>query len=157
VPQSALDSAKDQLASRQGLGWTATPPTGLRIEPGEWRVFTVTQANTLIIGESLPVTRILNAAWLTLGRPVFWCDGPRLALPTGPTGTFVLWRVDELRADDQEQLLSWLDRGGTARVLARAPRSVFTLVQQGQFLPELYYRLNTLILQTYWPGAISSH
>ena len=115
---------------------------------GEWRVFTATKANTLMLGEPLAVTRILNAAWLTLSRPVFWCDGPRLTLPTGQAGTFVLWRLDALDAEDQGQLLEWLDRRGPARVLARAPRSVFPLVQQGQFLAALYYRLNTLILQT---------
>jgi hypothetical protein len=145
---STLDATTDQLYAQDRLGWSATPPTGLRIEPSEWRVFTATKANTLMLGESLAVTRILNAAWLTLGRPVFWCDGPRLTLPTGQTGTFVLWRVDELCTDDQQQLLAWLDRRGTTRILARAPRGVFPLVQQGQFLPELYYRLNTLLLQT---------
>lgn len=148
LQSSTVEAATDQLHARERLGWSASPPTGLRIEPGEWRVFTATKANTLMLGEPLAVTRMLNAAWLTLGRPVFWCDGPRLTLPEGQTGTFVLWRVDELRAEDQQQLFGWLDRRGATRVLARAPRSVFPLVQQGQFLPELYYRLNTLILQT---------
>jgi hypothetical protein len=145
---STLDTTTDQLYARERLGWSAAPPAGLQIDRSEWLVFTATQANTLMLGEPLAVTRMLNAAWLTLGRPVFWCDGPRLTLPTGLTGTFVLWRVDELRVNDQQQLLAWLDRRGSTRILARAPRSVFPLVQAEQFLPELYYRLNTLILQT---------
>lgn len=149
VPRpSTLDTTADQLSARERPGWSATPPAGFRIDSSEWRVFTATKANTLMLGEPLAVTRILNAAWLTLSRPVFWCDGPRLTLPTGQAGTFVLWRLDALDAEDQGQLLEWLDGRGPARVLARAPRSVFPLVQQGQFLAALYYRLNTLILQT---------
>jgi hypothetical protein len=125
----------------------SNPPAGLQIEPSDWRVFTATHLNTLINGESLAVTRVLNAAWLTLDRPVFWCDGPRLTLPTDRAGTFVIWRADRLDPEDQQQLLRWLQRRETPRVLARSPRALFALVEEGQFAAELYYRLNTLTIQ----------
>jgi hypothetical protein len=122
------------------------PPTDLRIDASEWQVFAATQANTLMIGEPLAVTRALNFVWTSLGRPVVWCDDSQLRLPTGPAGTYIIWRVDELTTGDQRQLLRWLDSCPSTRVLARSSRPVFPLVLAGTFTADLYYRLATALL-----------
>ena len=122
------------------------PPPDLRIEASEWRAFAATQANTLMIGEPLAVTRALTVAWTSLRQPVVWCDDSQLRLPIGRAGTYIIWRVDELSMGDQQHLLCWLDRGEPTRVLARASRSVLSLVQEGAFADDLYYRLNTVLL-----------
>jgi len=120
--------------------------TDLEISPDEWHAFTTTQANTLIIGDPKPVTRALTIAWLTLRRPVFWCDDDRFKLPPTPVGTVVLWRTDRLIAGDQERLLVWMEHNRSTRVIARAPSPLFPLVQQGSFSEPLYYRLNNLLV-----------
>ena len=118
----------------------------LEISPEEWQAFTTTQANTLIIGDPVPVTRALTVAWLTLRRPVFWCDDDRFKLPPAPVATVVLWRTDRLMAGDQERLLAWMEHNRSTRVIARASSPLFPLVQQGSFSEPLYYRLNTMLL-----------
>jgi hypothetical protein len=122
------------------------PPTDLRIEASDWRAFAATQANTLMIGQPLAVTRALTVVWTSLRGPVVWCDDSRLRLPTEPAGTYIIWRVDELTIGDQQLLLRWLDGCESTRVLARSSRPVFPLVQEGTFAADLYYRLSTALL-----------
>jgi len=122
------------------------PPPDIQIENSAWQAFAASQANTLMIGAPLPVTRALTVAWTSLRRPVVWCDTPQLRLPTGPVGTFIVWRADELTPDDQLQLSRWLERSECTRVLARSSRALYPLVEQGVFAADLYYRLNTVLI-----------
>jgi hypothetical protein len=122
------------------------PPSDLRLDASEWHVFAGTEANTLMIGTPLAVTRALTVAWTSLRRPVVWCDDSRLRLPTGQAGTYILWRVDELSVGDQQLLLRWLNGCESTRVIARSSRPVFPLVQEGTFAADLYARLSTALL-----------
>src|SRR3954463_99692 len=106
----------------------AAPPADIEIENSAWQAFAGSQANTLMIGARLPVTRLLTIAWTSLCRPVVWCDDARLRLPTGLVGTFIVWRADELTPDDQQQLSLWMERRESTRVLARSSRALYPLV-----------------------------
>jgi len=123
-----------------------TRPADVQIEQSSWQAFAASQANTLMIGAPLPITRALTVAWTSLRRPVVWCDAAQLRLPTGPVGTFIVWRADELTPDDQLQLSRWMEQGESTRVLARSSRALYPLVEQGVFAADLYYRLNTVLL-----------
>jgi hypothetical protein len=100
----------------------------------------------VIVGEPASVMRALTVGWLTLRRPVAWCEDARLRLPTGPVGTFIVWRVNELSPDDQHQLLHWIECFPSTRVIARSSRPLFPSVEQGLFAAELYLRLNGVLL-----------
>ena len=123
-----------------------TRPADVQIEQSSWQAFAASQANTLMIGAPQPITRALTVAWTSLRRPVVWCEAAQLRLPTGPVGTFIIWRADELTPDDQLQLCRWMEQGESPRVLARSSRALYPLVEQGVFAADLYYRLNTVLL-----------
>jgi hypothetical protein len=123
-------------------------PADILIEGSAWQAFAASQANTLMIGAPLPVTRALTIAWTSLRRPVVWCDAAQLRLPTGPVGTFIVWRADELTPDDQQHLSRWMENSESTRVLARSSQALYPLVEQGAFAADLYYRLNTVLLTT---------
>jgi len=124
----------------------APKPADIEIESSAWQAFAGSQANTLMIGAPLTITRALTLAWTSLRRPVVWCEMAELRLPTGPAGTFILWRADELSADDQQQLSRWMEESKSTRVLARSSQALYPLVEQGAFAASLYYRLNTVLL-----------
>jgi hypothetical protein len=67
-------------------------------------------------------------------------------LPAGRAATFIILGVNTLSQGDQERLLGWRDRREPTRVLAVSPRALFPLVEQGRFVADLYYRLNTVVL-----------
>jgi hypothetical protein len=104
--------------------------------------------NVLVIG---PVARIeatveaIIAASLT---PV--CDWtPDQALPaTGDGGTIVIRDIATLPPALQRAWLAWLQaqQACPAHIIATSSIAVFPLVSQGMFLEDLYYRLNTVLL-----------
>jgi hypothetical protein len=50
--------------------------------------------------------------------------------------------VAALTATDQQHLMRWLDRCEWSQVLSTSAQSLFSLVERGQFLADLFYRLN---------------
>lgn len=82
-----------------------------------------------------------------LARPVVaWRPGERLMLPqAAQTGTLLLHNVGALPLLDQRYLVEWLERAaGQTQVVSTTPVALMPLVQAGQFLARLYYRLNTV-------------
>ena len=62
-------------------------------------------------------------------------------------GTLILQGADALSACDQQQLLEWLEGDARAtRILTTTHRPLFPLVESGNFLEALYYRLNVILL-----------
>jgi hypothetical protein len=117
------------------------------VDPAAWRTLVTTDADALIIGEGVPVSRVLVFLWPTLRKPVFCCEGRRPVLPAGGEGTLVLKSANELTPADQERLLEW--RNGNAsqsRIIAIAPRQLLTLVEDGTFGRSLYDRLKAVSL-----------
>ncbi len=123
-----------------------SPPLDGRIDVTNWEAFAATQANTVMVGEPPAVMRALTIGWLTLRRPVAWCETTQLRLPTGPVGTFIVWRANELTPDDQRHLLHWMESFPSTRVIARSSRALFPSVEQGMFSADLYLRLNGVLL-----------
>jgi transcriptional regulator of acetoin/glycerol metabolism len=53
-----------------------------------------------------------------------------------------------MAAAHQGRFLDWLDaQNEIARVITTSPRSLFPRVQRGAFSEQLYYRLNTVIVE----------
>jgi DNA-binding NtrC family response regulator len=72
----------------------------------------------------------------------YWGD----ALGDQHPPTLIVRDVAALTATDQQRLLQWLDRGERSQVLSTAAQPVFSLVERGEFLEDLFYRLNVLRL-----------
>jgi hypothetical protein len=118
-------------------------PAGLCLEPSAWRALVATPANALIIGDRYAITQVLNHAWLTLRKPVFWVDSRRLNwLPEACESTLILEHAQELKISDQGRLLAWLSAGPQSpRLIATASRPLSPLVETGAFSRSLYDRI----------------
>ena len=102
--------------------------------------------NVLLIGVNSS-NRDGAEASVLLQEPVMrWEPCNRLILPSpDSTGSQVLHEVGLLPHADQLRLLEWLERSnGRSRVVCTSSGSLFELVQAGQFVEKLFYRLNTV-------------
>jgi hypothetical protein len=105
-------------------------------------------ANLLLIGPDAATRGFLAPLMASLALPVVYCDGAQPEFPNGPVGSLIVCDVGRLTRAHQQQLLEWLnDRSGSARVIATSTRPVFPNVQRDLFSDDLYYRLNTVMLQ----------
>lgn len=79
------------------------------------------------------------------------CPGPHrrcvlpgaLELPTD-RGTLLLENVAALTALQQRELYEWMSGGGETQVVSVTTTPLTTLVQEGEFLEALFYRLNVV-------------
>lgn len=71
------------------------------------------------------------------------------SIPAQTDGTLVLVEVSALNREQQVELLEWLDAYAQrqhVQVVSTTSRALFSLVERGEFLAQLYYRLNVLRL-----------
>ncbi len=135
--RSTMGSTKE-LAERQRPG----------VLPGdlhaEWDLVTRAQPNVLLVGTSSATHEMLVAMTPCLRRPIHECRPTAgVPLPQPHTGTLVLLEVAGLDAKQQRQLVGWLNHlEEPLRVVSTTSAPLFSLVQAGTFLADLYYRLN---------------
>jgi hypothetical protein len=118
----------------------------VEIEGTDWGIFLAAQPHTLLIGDEDLAQSILAAYERYLAPPIVeWRPPTPFNAPI--SGTLVIWDVDRLNAAQQRACLAWTDRHAAAvQVISIAPRPLLPLVEARAFLPELYYRLNTVCL-----------
>jgi hypothetical protein len=104
------------------------------------------QARALVIGPCRATDAIVRALRADSSSPVLDVRGDRLILPENP-GTLFIHDASTLGAADQVRLLEWLDQSppGTS-VIAITAEPLFPVVQRGRFLPDLFYRLNLIVI-----------
>jgi Sigma-54 interaction domain len=131
--------------------------TGGRSQPGEvahaipgkdLRRLVNSGANLLVRGEKSSATATVVALSADFPPPlVTWMAATDAALPALDHGTLVIHDVDCLELSVQRTLLSWLeDRASRVRVITTVTRDLFAMVTAGVFLDQLYYRLNTIVV-----------
>jgi hypothetical protein len=105
------------------------------------------QVNLLLLGNDEETGALLKALRPHLPPPLHEArNAAGLSLPDG-AGTLILRGLSRLASQEQQALFTWLDsRAGRIQVVSMNEEPVFPLVEQGAFLPELYYRLNIVIL-----------
>jgi DNA-binding NtrC family response regulator len=68
-----------------------------------------------------------------------------LSLPQRPAGTVVVEELAALDLDQQRRLLRWLNEADErVQIVSMTSQPLYAFVEQGTFLAELYYRLNTV-------------
>lgn len=112
----------------------------------EWKVATTTRNNLLLVGSSSTTNAMLAALKPHLREPL--CQfRPTAGVPVPqPTeGTLVLLEVARLDKNQQEQLFDWLGKlDGQVQVVSTTSEPLFSQLETGAFLTNLYYRLNVV-------------
>ena len=108
----------------------------------------LTRPNVLVIGPVAQTEAAVNAIVAALGKPArFWA--PDVALPARADRRAIVIRdVATLSPVLQKAWLAWLSTQQRRRphIIATSSIAVFPLIAQGMFLADLYYRLNTILL-----------
>jgi hypothetical protein len=104
--------------------------------------------SVLLIGPRDLAEEFLAPLMPSLTSPVVYLDAANPAFPNNSCGTLILRDVERLAPLHQDQFLEWLNaRHEITCIIALSPRSLFPRVQVGAFSEQLYYRLNTVIVE----------
>ena len=108
------------------------------------------QPNLLIVNKGVTFEGVVQRLTAVCKQPLVVCRLPgQLDLQSFVTGTLVLGNVDRLTVGQQITLFDWLSRkGNRVQVVSVTTTRMTELVAQGRFLEGLFYRLNTVVIQT---------
>jgi hypothetical protein len=121
----------------------------------EWEALIQARPNVLLAGSPEAVDEVLAALMLQLDQPVqIFSPQTGTPLPAPSEGTLVLTEIAGLDGEQQRQLLRWLDdfdQRAHVQVVSTTSTRLFGLVESGDFLADLYYRLNVVRLDVATP------
>jgi transcriptional regulator of aromatic amino acid metabolism len=103
--------------------------------------------NLLISCTDAALDAVLTQLHALCASPVHECalPGP-LTLPKKPAGTLLLHHVEALTIDQQIALYDWMTGARQVQVVSITAAPLLWLMEHGQFLEGLFYRLNTVCL-----------
>jgi hypothetical protein len=141
-----LKSAVQRLPLLQPLNMTNLPTADVTFAGVDWRTLHDTAPNALVIGSPMAVDAALARLLPLLQDPIVTWEPYVPSEPSLPgTGTLIIREADALDSVQQRKLLDYLSNPTRrVRVIALASSPVYPLVQRGDFLEALYYRLNVL-------------
>jgi hypothetical protein len=115
-----------------------------------------TRANLLLEGDTVAVDAMMRLLLPHLRPPlVHWHAGTRWSAPATDVGTMVLCDLAGMAREDQPELFSWIDGPGRgAHVVTTASMPLYSLVERGEFLEVLYYRVNTMLIRCARPNQL---
>jgi sigma-54-interacting transcriptional regulator len=116
----------------------------------DWQLARTARVNLLLIYQQ-STAGLLDQLLPDLNEPIArWRPGQQLVLPSiHLAGTIVLQDVGGLCPDEQRRLLDWLEESeGRTQIVSTTAESLLARVNEGTFLDTLYYRLNTVCVET---------
>jgi transcriptional regulator of aromatic amino acid metabolism len=113
-----------------------------------WLTMRDRRPNLMVVARGLPVDAVADRLMSVCSPPILPSILPgRLHLPASRRGTVLLQNVTALSIPQQITLNDWIDEGlGQAQVLSITTTPLWQLVQNGDFLEGLFYRLNVVCL-----------
>lgn len=124
--------------------WSRSPsPT---LPAAEWRALLTARPNLLLVGSRSATKTTLTALEPHLVRPHWRCHAKNgILLPLQRNGTLILHEVAALASYQQALFFRWLEEvPERMQIVCVTDTPLFSLVEQGTFLADLYYRLNTI-------------
>jgi transcriptional regulator of aromatic amino acid metabolism len=114
----------------------------------EWDAVSRGHHNFLLVGSPSATSEMFAAMAPRLRAPIQrYRPKPGLSVPAPVEGTLVVLEAARLDGEQQRQLLRWLqqfDRRPHVQVVSTTAKPLFSLVETGQFLADLYYKLNVV-------------
>ena len=144
----AVSPARASATHQHGQGWGDDQFVLLdNPQIDEWSFLRGAHPHALLIGPETRATAAMARLRPYLRAPLVHWHPSALVEPPHATATLVTWEVDTLDQLQQALLLTWMDSDGAGvQVISVSACPVFPLVSEGTFLPDLYYRLNTVCL-----------
>jgi len=135
-------------AARTNLLWKTEPASPERGAADDLRLARESGANVLLIGHDPDVTAAaayVAGSAASAAVAMRTAAGLRLPREASQDGVVIARDVEGLQPDEQQELLHWLTlASGETRLISTASPSLWPMVRDGAFSPELYYRLNTV-------------
>lgn len=136
------------LTERAGLETAARRSPALlpSDQRAEWELLVRARPNLLLVGSSSATNALLAPLTPHLRQPILQYEpNPGAPVPQPLEGTLVLMEVARLDPNQQAQILRWLNQFNArtaVQVVSITSEPLFSLVEAGAFLRNLYYRLN---------------
>ena len=114
----------------------------------DWDLIVRARSNLLLAGSASATNAMVVALKPHLPGPLKQFK-PKAGVPVPQPreGTLVLLEVARLTVEQQAELLRWLDRfddRSRVQIVSTTAQPLFSLVENGAFLDNLYYRLNAV-------------
>jgi hypothetical protein len=124
------------------FSWAADAPLVRRLMTKDPRV------NLLVCCGGRGADRVLKRLMQSCEHPFHVCTLPGpLELPSDQNRTFFLENASALTLAQQIRLQGWMSRNlGQIQIISVAYDPLYPMVEQGQFLEQLFYRLNVVSL-----------
>jgi hypothetical protein len=139
--RQTLDSG-GEMAARQRPVFL---PSHLR---AEWDAVSQGHQNVLLVGQPSATNEMVVALTPHLREPLQrYSPAQGLPVPEPAEGTLVLLEVARLDGKQQARLVQWLDQFDQrvrVQVVSTTSKPLFSLVESGAFLADLYYKLNVV-------------
>jgi len=109
----------------------------------------VWRPNVLVIGEPDRCDAVVSALLLESPKPVYEWAGQTLVPAHADAACLVIRDVATLSREQQNAFWLWLSAPAVHHLpfISTSSIPIFPLVQRGAFMEDLYYRLNTLVLE----------
>ena len=106
------------------------------------------RVNLLLTGPDTVTEGFVKALRPHLQNPVVGLRrGEPFVLPSASVGTLLLKEVGVLTFEEQVRLYEWLGEDScSAQVISTTTSDLLPMIEEGIFLEELYYRLNTIYI-----------
>jgi len=121
-----------------------------------WEAAVAVRLPMLLTGPGGTTADWLHHMQARLALPVIEvaCDAGLKSTALDDAGTVVLHDVEHLRPADQLRLLRWLEEPQRPQIISTSSRALYPLVGAGRFSEDLYYRLNSVVLDCTSPTII---
>jgi hypothetical protein len=117
----------------------------------EWSFVRAERVNAVVTGPRPALDVIARVIAASFCRPIIRCTAP------GPLwwadvrgGTLVVDDVARLTRAQQQQILKWSE--AKLQIMSLTAEDLFARVERGEFLPELFYRLNVVRIDLHTAG-----
>ena len=110
----------------------------------DWSIARTERVNALLVGPATLTEDVIAREFPFLLLPAaVWSASQGLDVSAGLASVLVR-NVQDLTSDQQDRLMSWMDRHRAIQIVSTATCPLYPCVVAGQFRTALYYRLNTL-------------
>jgi hypothetical protein len=116
------------------------------VDPIDWRSMVSARPNILLCGEKPFTDACLVALRPYCPAPIETVVQPQIAsLSDLDEGAVILEDIDAYSLPHQRDVFRWLDQSNV-QLITTTRRSLLSFVKRGEFLEELYYRMNVVYL-----------